>query len=121
MENPRGNCAPALPGMVWYGMVWYNAMVWYGMAWYGGVSLVWYGRYGAAVLPGEANHAHSIATAPREALLHLNILHCLQHLFLCSTVQQKNEPCFAATPTYEICCQSARPTRMHIAQPLNVQ
>ena len=72
MENPRGNCAPALPGMVWYGMdvivmvwwcivglvwygiVWYNArygMVvyrWYGMAWfgYGMVVYHWYGMVG---------------------------------------------------------------------------
>ena len=53
-------------------------------AWYGGVSLVWYGRYGAAALPGEANHAHSIATTPREALLHLNILDIYSFVPLCS-------------------------------------
>ena len=129
MENPRGNCAPALPGMVWYGMErygcydygmvvyrWYGMVVyrWYGMAWfgYGMVVYHWYGMVGAAALPGEANHAHSIATAPRDPLLHLKHTRLLTFipLFHCAA---KKEPCLAVTPTYEICCQSARPTQMY--------
>ena len=57
MENPRGNCAPALPGMVWYGMdvivmVWWCivGLVWYGIVWYnaryGMVVYRWYGMVG---------------------------------------------------------------------------
>ena len=69
MENPRGNCAPALPGMVWYGMErygcydygmvvyrWYGmvGMVWYGMTWYGTMSgMVWWCIVGMVQPPSQ--------------------------------------------------------------------